>query len=158
MIEVGRLIVKLAGRDAGLKGVIVDILDEKFILIDGQVRRRKCNILHIEPLDDVVKIKKGASHDEVVKSLKEKGIEVKEKKAEKKDSEKTERPKKQRKQKEKPVKESKSKPAKQPKIVKKDSKDTDTKAEIKEEKDDKKSKPAKPKEIAAEKKPVKVKK
>ena len=58
MIEVGRLIVKIAGRDAGLKGVIVEILDDNNVLIDGQVRRRKCNILHVEPLDKVVKIHK----------------------------------------------------------------------------------------------------
>jgi large subunit ribosomal protein L14e len=63
MIEIGRLCVKTAGRDAGLKCIIVDILDDKFVLIDGETRRRKCNILHLEPLKDVIKIKKNASHD-----------------------------------------------------------------------------------------------
>ena len=57
MIEIGRLCIKTAGRDAGLKCIIVDILDDKFVLIDGETRRRKCNILHLEPLKDVVKIK-----------------------------------------------------------------------------------------------------
>ncbi len=99
MIEVGRLIVKLAGRDAGLKGVIVEILEKGYILVDGQVRRRKCNILHVEPLDKVIKLPKKASHEEVVKALKAEGIEVKEKK--KKGKEKADRPKKVRKKKEK---------------------------------------------------------
>jgi len=98
MIEVGRLIVKLAGRDAGLRGIIVDILDEQHVLIDGQVRRRKCNILHVEPLDKVVKISKKASHEDVVKVLKKEGIDVTEPK--KKEKAKTERPRKVRKKKE----------------------------------------------------------
>ena len=81
MIEVGRLIVKIAGRDAGKKGLIVEILDDNYVTIDGQVRRRKCNIIHIEPLNKVLKIKDKATHDEVVKVLKTEGLEVKEKKA-----------------------------------------------------------------------------
>ena len=69
MIEIGRLCVKIAGRDAGLKCVIVDILDDKFVLIDGQTRRRKCNILHLEPLMEVIKIKKNASHEDIKKEF-----------------------------------------------------------------------------------------
>ena len=57
MIEIGRICVKIAGRDAGLKCVIVDILDDKSVLIDGETRRRKCNVLHLEPSKEVIKIK-----------------------------------------------------------------------------------------------------
>lgn len=76
MIEVGRLVTKIAGRDAGCRAVIIDILDDKFVLIDGETRRRKCNILHIEPLNQVIKIEKNASHEEVAKAMKEIGIEA----------------------------------------------------------------------------------
>ena len=76
MIEIGRIIVKTAGRDAGKKGVIIDILDNKYVLIDGETRRRKCNILHVEPLNQVIKMEKNASHDVVSKALKEIGIEA----------------------------------------------------------------------------------
>jgi len=79
MIEVGRLCVKIAGRDSGLKCVIVDVIDKTNVLIDGQTRRRKCNISHIEPLAEVIKIKKNATHSEVVSELKKIDIEVKEK-------------------------------------------------------------------------------
>ncbi len=75
MIEIGRLCVKTAGRDAGLKCVVVDILDNRFVLIDGQTRRRKCNVMHLEPLSQVVEIKKNSDHEEVAKALKELGIE-----------------------------------------------------------------------------------
>jgi len=74
MIEIGRMIIKTAGRDAGCKGVIIDILDDKYVLIDGETRRRKVNILHIEPLNQVIKINKNASHEEVTKVLDEFGI------------------------------------------------------------------------------------
>jgi large subunit ribosomal protein L14e len=80
MYEVGRLCIKLTGRDARKKGVIVDILDDIYVLIDGQTRRRKCNIKHLEPLDKVLKIKKGAKHSEVVSALKKEGINVLERK------------------------------------------------------------------------------
>ncbi|MEM4263374.1 MAG: 50S ribosomal protein L14e [Candidatus Woesearchaeota archaeon] len=76
MIEIGRLCVKTAGRDAGKKCVIVDILDDKFVLIDGETRRRKCNIFHLEALDQIVALKKGASHEEVADALKTIGIEA----------------------------------------------------------------------------------
>ncbi len=78
MIEVGRLCVKLAGRDAGLKCVIVEVIDDNYVLIDGQTRRRKCNVNHLEPLKQLVKIKKGASRAEVKKAFKELNLEVRE--------------------------------------------------------------------------------
>ena len=76
MIEIGRIVVKIAGRDAGKKAVVVDILDDTYILLDGETRRRKCNVLHVEPLKDVIKIEKNASHSDVTAALKEIGIEV----------------------------------------------------------------------------------
>lgn len=76
MIEIGRLVTKIAGRDAGKRALIIDILDDKFVLIDGETRRRKVNILHIEPLNQVIKIGKNSSHEEVAKTLKELNIEA----------------------------------------------------------------------------------
>ena len=73
-IEIGRLVVKTAGRDAGKRALIIDILDDKYVLIDGETRRRRCNILHLEPLKDLVKIEKDASHGDVSRILKELGI------------------------------------------------------------------------------------
>ena len=99
MIEVGRLCVKLAGRDAGLKCVVVEVLDKNFVMIDGQTRRRKCNIIHLEPLDQVIKIKAKASHADIVSEFKKLKIETKETKPKKA----AERPRKVRKKKEKPA-------------------------------------------------------
>ena len=76
MIEIGRLCVKLAGRDAGKECLIVDIIDKTFVLIDGNTRRRKCNSDHLEILPQKADIKKGASHDEVVKALEKLGVKI----------------------------------------------------------------------------------
>jgi large subunit ribosomal protein L14e len=76
MIEIGSVCVKIAGRDAGSKCVVVEVLDSNFVTIDGQLKRRKCNIDHIEPLQKKAKISKGASHEDVVTALKSFGIKV----------------------------------------------------------------------------------
>jgi large subunit ribosomal protein L14e len=76
MIEVGRLCVKTAGRDAGKKCVVIEVIDSNFVMIDGETRRRKCNILHLEPLDKTADVKKGASHAEVVKVFESLGFAV----------------------------------------------------------------------------------
>lgn len=103
-MEIGRICIKIAGRDAGLKCVVVDVLDDVYVMIDGQTRRRKCNLAHLEPTKEIISISKGDTHDKVVAAFKKLNIEIKERKAKPK----TERPKKQRKVKEKPVKEKKA--------------------------------------------------
>ena len=74
--EIGRLCVKVAGRDAGLKCVVVDVLDSVHVLIDGETRRRKCNVKHLEPLDKVLDVKKSASRSDVKKAFKGLGVEL----------------------------------------------------------------------------------
>ncbi len=78
-IEIGRICVKLAGREAGRKCVIVDIIDENFVLVTGPksltgVKRRRVNIKHIEPLDITINIPRGASDEEVLKALEENNL------------------------------------------------------------------------------------
>ncbi len=69
MIEIGRICVKIAGRDAGKRCVIVDVIDDNYVLVDGETRRRKSNIMHLEPLDKTVEISKNASHEAVTKAV-----------------------------------------------------------------------------------------
>ncbi|MBW9141781.1 MAG: 50S ribosomal protein L14e [Candidatus Aramenus sp.] len=79
VIEIGRICVKTRGREAGKKCVIVDIVDNNFVLVTGPkklsgVKRRRVNILHLEPTDKKVDIQKGASDEEVEKKLQEAGL------------------------------------------------------------------------------------
>ena len=76
MYEIGRMCVKIAGRDAGKTCVIIDSVNDHMVLIDGQTRRRNCNVNHLEPLDKVLKITRGAAHSAVVSALKTEGITV----------------------------------------------------------------------------------
>lgn len=78
-MEVGRVCVKLAGREAGKKCVIVDVIGKNYVLVTGPkslngVKRRRCNIKHLEPLDIVVKIEKNAPDKDVEKAIKEAGV------------------------------------------------------------------------------------
>ena len=79
MMDIGRVCVKISGRDAGMKCVVLDRLDDNYVLIDGQTRRKKCNVRHLEALDTVIKIGKKADHSDVVKEMKKLGIEIKKK-------------------------------------------------------------------------------
>ncbi|MBI5393238.1 50S ribosomal protein L14e [Candidatus Woesearchaeota archaeon] len=81
MFSIGRVCFKIAGRDSNCKCVIVDVFDSNYVLIDGQTRRRKCNIDHLEPLPQTVAVDKNASHDAAVKALQAIGVVCDEKKA-----------------------------------------------------------------------------
>lgn len=78
-VEIGRICVKTYGREAGRKCVIVDIIDENFVVVTGPkkltgVRRRRVNVGHIEPVDAKVNIEKGASDEEVEKAIESSGL------------------------------------------------------------------------------------
>ena len=77
-IEVGRICVKLTGREAGRKCVVIDVMDKSFVIITGPkkvtgIKRRRANVNHIEPLQDKLEVKRGASDEEVEKTLKDAG-------------------------------------------------------------------------------------
>ena len=78
-VEVGRVCVKLAGREAGKKCVVVDVIDKNFVLVTGPVKvsgvkRRRVNVNHVEPMDLKVNIKKGDDDDVVMEALKKAGL------------------------------------------------------------------------------------
>jgi large subunit ribosomal protein L14e len=61
MMERGRVVVKIAGREAGKFAVIVENKEDGFMLITGPkaitgVKRRKCNIEHIEPTENKLEL------------------------------------------------------------------------------------------------------
>ncbi len=70
-MNIGQVCIKIAGREAGSTAIVVDVIDDNFVLIDGNVRRKKCNIRHLEPVDKLAKIAKNASTQEVLAAMKE---------------------------------------------------------------------------------------
>ena len=83
IFSVGRVCVKIAGRDAGRKCVVLQQLDNHYVLVDGNTRRKKVNINHLEPLDQMLEVKESASHAEIVSVFEKSGWESWEKKSKK---------------------------------------------------------------------------
>ena len=78
--EVGRISVKTRGREAGLKCVIVDLdKEDGFVVVTGPkdvsgVRRRRVNVLHLVFTPHKIRIRRGATDEEVKKALEEAGL------------------------------------------------------------------------------------
>ena len=73
MIEVGRLCLKIAGRESGRYCVVVKKMDENFVMVTGpreltSVKRRRCNICHLEPVMETLNIKSDAPDSEILKA------------------------------------------------------------------------------------------
>ncbi len=96
MFETGDLCVKIAGREAGKVCVVIKRVDKNFVIIDGDVRRRKCNVDHLIPLNRKLDIKETSKTEEIQKLLIKEGLMEERRKREEK-KEKSPRPKKQHK-------------------------------------------------------------
>jgi len=134
-LEVGRVCMKTAGREAGRYCVVLKKLDDTFVLVTGPkvltgVKRRRCNIEHLEPTQHTVKIKSEAAESEVIKAYENIGLLKKfglrkpspevVKEAEKKvPVKKGEKPKKEEKKEKPPEKKPEKKPKEKPKEEKK---------------------------------------
>ncbi len=76
MITVGRVCIKNSGRDKHQVCVVIDLIDEKNVLIEGNVRRKKTNIRHLTPLEKFVEIKDNASYETISKELTDLGYKI----------------------------------------------------------------------------------
>ena len=70
VMEIGRVCVKIAGHEAGKKCVIVDVVDRTYVLVAGpEIKRKRCNIAHLEPLPQKLDIAKDASDDDIKRAF-----------------------------------------------------------------------------------------
>ena len=77
-IEVGRICVKILGREAGKKCVIIDLVDKNYVLVTGpkavtEIKRRRANINHLELTQEKIEINRSATDEEVTEALKTAG-------------------------------------------------------------------------------------
>ena len=57
-IEVGRICMKISGREAGEKCVIIEVIDDKFVEVVGNsIKNRRCNVKHLEPTENTMEVK-----------------------------------------------------------------------------------------------------
>ena len=93
MIEIGRVCIKTAGRDSGELAVVLTDSQNNLVLVDGNVRRKKCNVKHLEPTSKLLNLKEEASTADVHKAMAAEGLKVN-KVSEKKDKKEKAAPKK----------------------------------------------------------------
>jgi large subunit ribosomal protein L14e len=79
MFELGRVCLKVAGREAGRYAVIVDIVDENFVIVSGPktitgVKRRKCNVDHLEPTENKFEIEQNVDDNLLETQWKSSGL------------------------------------------------------------------------------------
>ncbi|MBN2202576.1 MAG: 50S ribosomal protein L14e [Candidatus Aenigmarchaeota archaeon] len=72
MLAKGRIVLKIAGREAGKYAVVVENSNDGFVIITGPkaitgVKRRKCNVDHVEPTSHMLDI--GAGDDAAVEKV-----------------------------------------------------------------------------------------
>ncbi|MDW8044035.1 MAG: 50S ribosomal protein L14e [Nitrososphaerota archaeon] len=77
--QIGRIAVKKRGREAGLKCVVVDVVKDDMLLVTGPkdvsgVRRRRVNVMHLAFTPHRVRIRRGATDEEVKRALEEAGL------------------------------------------------------------------------------------
>lgn len=69
-IDIGRVCRKTQGREKGEMCVIVDLVDRNYVVVAGpNVKRRRVNMDHIVPLDEIVNIQRDATDEEVLGAL-----------------------------------------------------------------------------------------
>jgi large subunit ribosomal protein L14e len=79
LYDVGRVCVKVVGREAGSHCVVVEQNEDNYVTITGPknisgVRRRFCNIRHLEPLETILEISSGADDAAVENAISEAGL------------------------------------------------------------------------------------
>lgn len=70
LFDVGRVCVKVAGRKAGKECVVVDVVDKTYVTIVGHgVKRKRCNVQHLQATPRTLEIKKGADDKAILATL-----------------------------------------------------------------------------------------
>lgn len=80
LFEIGTVVVITHGRRAGKKAVVVDIIDENYVLITGPkslngIKRRRMNISHLMPINLNFEIDRGAEDEEILGAIEERNLE-----------------------------------------------------------------------------------
>src|SRR3989338_4363925 len=75
IVDIGRVCIKTMGHEADEKCVVVDTDKGNFVIVAGpRVKKRRCNIAHLEILPHKLDIKKGATEKEVADALSRAGL------------------------------------------------------------------------------------
>jgi large subunit ribosomal protein L14e len=78
-MEVGQVCIKTVGREKGRYCVVVKNVDKNFVRVSGPkaltgVKRRRANVIHLQPLQYKLEIKEDASDEELLEAWKKSGL------------------------------------------------------------------------------------
>jgi large subunit ribosomal protein L14e len=78
-MEIGQVCVKTVGREKGKYCVVVKNVDKNFVIVSGPkaltgVKRRRANVIHLQPLQYKLEIKEDASDEEILDAWKKSGL------------------------------------------------------------------------------------
>jgi large subunit ribosomal protein L14e len=69
-MDIGRVCLKVKGREQGERCVVLDVVDRNFVIVVGpNVKRRRVNMNHIRPLDEVVPLQRNATDEVAIAAL-----------------------------------------------------------------------------------------
>lgn len=69
-MDIGRVCLKVKGREQGEKCVVLDVIDRNFVIVVGpNVKRRRVNMNHIIPLEEAVELQRNATDEEAIAAL-----------------------------------------------------------------------------------------
>jgi len=76
VLEPGRIVLKIAGREGGQYAVVLEQAKDNFVLISGPksitgIKRRKCSVFHIEPTEHVLQ---AGTDEQLEKAWKSSGL------------------------------------------------------------------------------------
>ncbi len=79
MIEVGRVCLKNTGREAGKYCVVLKKVNESFVSVTGPrlltgIKRRRCNVDHLNSTDYKVEIKEDSTDEEVIAAMEKQSL------------------------------------------------------------------------------------
>lgn len=78
-LEIGRVCVKVAGKEAGGICVVVKNVDKNFVEVSGPklltgIKRRKVNVVHLDPTPYKLEISEGAADDAIIGAYDKAGV------------------------------------------------------------------------------------
>lgn len=74
--QIGQVCEKLSGKERGSICVVISIEGNNLVTIDGNVRRRKCNVQHLKPLNKILSIKANEKTDKIKELMKQEGFDI----------------------------------------------------------------------------------
>lgn len=78
-LDIGQVCMKVVGREGGNICTVIKPVDKTFVMVTGPklvtgIKRRRCNIEHLEPTEIKLDIKEDATDEEIIEAYKKTNV------------------------------------------------------------------------------------